>query len=209
MSSNCAAWEALQLGQECPSEELADWWPKFVHRFRPAEKLWQRDGPTILRRDWQAQHMFGDVLIARDYLAERIAETRQSTTANAPLYPELFGPTKALDVLMIEFYRVAAATTNVGRMKWWRGSVWAQERKPGREKNQRGMRAGPKAQVADGTVAAEPRCDWGRAAACEHPICPGFVLGARESARSVATMRLAHAMVRKGALRRSGPVEPG
>ena len=127
---NRESWEAMQRGEEYrPLEELADWWPKFVHRFRPAEKLWQRDGPTILRRDWQAQHMFGDVLIARDYLAERIAETRQSTTANAPLYPELFGPTKALDVLMIEFYRVAAATTNVGRMKWWRGSVWAQERK--------------------------------------------------------------------------------
>jgi hypothetical protein len=127
---NRESWEALQRGEQYrPFEELADWWPKFVHRFIPAEEVWQRDSSTILREDQEAQAMFEEIIAARDALADCIEEARSNPTS-APLYPELFEPTEVLDAKLTAFYEMAGRRSGgVGRMKWWRGSVWAQERK--------------------------------------------------------------------------------
>jgi hypothetical protein len=75
---------------------------------RPAEEIWQRDGTTILRDDQQAQTMFGGIIATRDALAECIEEARSNPTS-APLYPELFDPTEALDAKLTAFYEMAGS----------------------------------------------------------------------------------------------------
>ena len=131
VTRNQEALAAIERGEDdhCPFEVLSDWWPKFVHRFIPAEEIWQRDGTMILREDQLAQTMFGEIIAARDALADRIDEARSNPTS-APLYPELFNPTEALDAKLTAFHEMAwRRSGSVGRMKWLRGSVWAQESK--------------------------------------------------------------------------------
>ena len=73
--------------------------------------------------------MFGEIIAARDALADCIEEPR-SNPMSAPLYPELFNPTETLDAKLTAFYEMARRRSGgVGRMKWLRGSVWAQEHK--------------------------------------------------------------------------------
>ena len=97
-------------------------WPKFVHRFTPAEEMWQREGSTTLRDDQEAQTTFGEVLAARDALAEAIdAATR--TPTSAPPYPELFDPITTLDVKITAFREMTTRRCLAGvkrRWKWGR-----------------------------------------------------------------------------------------
>lgn len=139
---------------ERPYEPVEEWWPKFVHRFKPAEQVWQLEGSAILQAD-EGGREFGAVLAARDELAEQVVDAwslvsgetgpwpaakwaalarqrarapQPATTLTAPVFPELLDPTTVLEERIDAFYETARERTcRVGK-KWLRQrSVWAQE----------------------------------------------------------------------------------
>jgi hypothetical protein len=120
------AMTAFNRGEDCRFEAVADWWPKFTHRFVPAEEMWRLDGSTILAPDQRAQAMFADILAARDALAGHVAESiGSSVPTNTSQYPELIDPTKSLSLRMAAFGDMAEQRSSVG--KPFRPTIWSQE----------------------------------------------------------------------------------
>ena len=152
---NRQALAGLEQGVERPYERVGEWWPKFVHRFKPAEQVWRLEGSAILQAD-EGGREFGAVLAARDELADQVVDAwsmvsgeeagpwpaakwaalarqraraaQPATMMTAPVFPELFESTTVLEERMDAFYESARERTcRVGKKRLRQRPVWAQE----------------------------------------------------------------------------------
>ena len=119
-------YQAARDGQERTHESLSGWWPKFEHRFRPAEDVWRQVAQTLA---WEWRVMFGEILEARDQVAALVDEARRSNT-DGPQHARLTERMEILYVRMDSFYHLAEQRTDTSRGRWWfrEPGVWWEER---------------------------------------------------------------------------------